>query len=109
MWRGEKIQVVISLEIIAEYRHVGEIFAQERPGIDLSKILDYVYQNEEFFKAPSLPESVCVDLDDAKFLACASASGSRLLISGDKHLLNVSEYKEVEVLKPRTFLEKYIY
>jgi putative PIN family toxin of toxin-antitoxin system len=108
-WRDEKLQVVISLEIMAEYRRVGEIFAQERPGIDLSKILDYVFQNADFFEAPSLPESVCADPDDDKFLACALASGIKLIVSGDKHLLNVSGYKEVEVLKPRTFLEKYLY
>ncbi len=94
---------------MTEYRRVGEIFTQERPGIDLSKILVYVFQNADFFEAPSLPESVCVDPDDDKFLACALARDSKLIVSGDKHLLNVSGYKDVEVLKPRTFLEKYLH
>jgi N-acetyltransferase len=34
------------------------------------------------------------------------ASGSKVVVSGDKHLLKVSGYQEVEVLKPREFLNK---
>jgi putative PIN family toxin of toxin-antitoxin system len=105
-WRDQRIQVVISPEIIAEYRHVGEIFAEERPGVDLSKILDYVFQNAVIYEAPALPEPVCTDPDDDKFFACALASGSKLIVSGDKHLLKASGYHEVEVLKPHEFIDK---
>lgn len=92
---------------MAEYSRVGEIFSQERPGIDLSKIMEYVFQNAEFFEAPALPEPVCTDPDDDKFFACAMASGSKLIISGDKHLLKASGYHEVDVLKPKDFIEKF--
>ena len=107
-WRDQKIQVVISPEIMAEYRRVGEIFTQERSGVDLSKILDYVFQNAIFYKSPAVPEPVCTDPDDDKFFACALASGSKLIVSGDKHLLKASGYHEVEVLKPNEFLEKFL-
>ncbi|MBA4385906.1 MAG: putative toxin-antitoxin system toxin component, PIN family [Anaerolinea sp.] len=107
-WRDQKIQVVISQEIIAEYRRVGEIFAQERPGVDLSKMLDYLFQNAVIYEAPALPEPVCTDPDDDKFFACALASGSQLIVSGDKHLLKASGYHAVEVLKPNEFLDKFL-
>lgn len=103
-WHDKK-KVVISQEIMTEYRRVGEIFAQERSGVDLSNILEYLFQNAVFYEAPALPESVCTDPDDDKFFACALASGSRLIISGDKHLLKASGYHEVEVLKPHEFLD----
>jgi uncharacterized protein len=106
-WRDQKIQVVISPEIMAEFQRVAEIFAQERPGVNLSKILDYVFQNAIFFEAPELPESVCTDPDDDKFFACALASGSKLIVSGDKHLLKASGYHEVEVLRPSDFISKF--
>jgi uncharacterized protein len=108
-WRDDKIQVVLSLEIMAEYRRVGEIFAQDHPGIDLTKMLGFVFQNAIIYDAPLLPEQVSEDTDDDKFLACALASGSKLIVSGDKHLLKVSGYQEIEVLKPREFLDKYIH
>ena len=48
------------------------------------------------------------DPDDDKFLACALASGTKIVCSGDKDLLKVSGYKGVTVLKPRVFLERYL-
>jgi predicted nucleic acid-binding protein len=66
------------------------------------------FNNAAIYSAPPLPESVCDDPDDDKFLACALASGCNLIISGDKHLLAASGYREVEVLKPRVFLERII-
>jgi predicted nucleic acid-binding protein len=55
-----------------------------------------------------LPERVCVDPEEDKFLACALASGSNLVVSGDRHLLQVSGYQNIEVLKPRDFLDKHL-
>ena len=107
-WRDDIIQLIVSPEILDEYRRVGEILAEEHPNISLSPWIELVVQQASIFSAPSLPQPVCDDPDDDKFLACALASRSRIIISGDKHLLNVSGYKEIEVLKPRSFLEKYL-
>jgi uncharacterized protein len=107
-WRDEKIQIVVSPEILDEYQRVGEILAQDHPGIDLKPVLDFVIRQAEIYAAPSLPEAVCEDPDDDKFLACALASESRLIVSGDKHLLTVSGYQEIEILSPRAFVEKYL-
>lgn len=72
---------------MAEYQRVGEILAQDHPGIDLAKMLGFVFQNAVMYKAPMLPEQVSEDPDDEKFLACALASGSKLIISGDETTL----------------------
>jgi uncharacterized protein len=107
-WKDGRIQLVISPEILEEYRRVGEILAEEHPAIDLEPMLEYLIQNAVVFSAPPLPERICDDPDDDKFLACALASGSNLIISGDRHLLKVSGYQNIEVLKPRDFLEKHL-
>lgn len=107
-WRDGKIQLVISLEILDEYRRVGEILVEEHPAIDLEPMLEYVIHKAVAFSAPPLPERVCDDPDDDKFLACALASGSNLVVSGDRHLLKVSGYQNIEVLKPRDFLDKHL-
>ena len=107
-WRNGKIQLVISLEILDEYRRVGEILAGEHPAISLEPVLEYVIQNAIVFSVPPLSERVCDDPDDDKFLACALASGSNLVISGDKHLLKVSGYQNIKVLKPRDFLDNHL-
>lgn len=107
-WRDGKIQIVLSPEILDEYRRVGEILAVEHPNIDLKPILDYVVRNAEVYNAAPLPESVCEDPDDDKFLACALASESTVIVSGDKHLLKVSGYRNIVILKPRDFIDRYL-
>jgi predicted nucleic acid-binding protein len=46
--------------------------------------------------------------DDDKFLACALASGTQVITSGDKALLKASGYCGIEILRPRQFVEKYL-
>jgi uncharacterized protein len=107
-WRDGKIQLELSLEILDEYRRVGEILAKDHPSIDLRPILDYVIERAEVVSSPGLLEPVCSDPDDDKFLACALASGSNLVVSGDRHLLKVSGYRNVEIIRPREFLDLYL-
>jgi putative PIN family toxin of toxin-antitoxin system len=107
-WRDGKIQIILSPEILDEYQRVGEILAEDHPNINLKPILDYVIRNAEFFAVPPLPEAVCEDPDDDKFIACALASETIVIVSGDKHLLKVSGYQQIEVLKPREFADKYL-
>jgi uncharacterized protein len=107
-WKDGKIQLIISLEVLDEYRRVGEILAEEHPAIDLEPILEYVIRNAVVTSAPPLSERVCDDPNDDKFLACALSGGCDLIISGDRHLLKVSGYKNITVLKPRNFLDAHL-
>ena len=107
-WRDGIIQLVISPEILDEYRRVGEILAEEHPGVDLEPMLEFVSQIADVFAAPPLSERVCEDPDDDKFISCALASASRVIISGDKHLLKETGFQDIEVLKPRDFLDRYL-
>ena len=71
-------------------------------------ILDVLAVNSPIINAPPLPAPVSADPDDDKFLAAAVASGVRLIISGDKHLLKVSGWQEIEVMTPRKFVNEYL-
>ena len=64
--------------------------------------------HSELVDAPDLPEPVCEDPDDDKFLACALAAGVEVVVSGDRHLLRVSGWSGIEVLTPRQFVERYL-
>ncbi len=43
------------------------------------------------------------DMADNKFFECATAGGCGVIASGDKHVLKMSEYRGVKILKPRYF------
>lgn len=107
-WQSGEFELVVSQDILNEYRRVGEILAEEHPNVDLNPFLNFVIEHAKVYKPTRLKEPVCEDPDDDKFLACALASGSRVIVSGDKHLLKVSGYEGIEVLKPREFVDKYL-
>lgn len=107
-WQSGEFELVVSQDILDEYQRVGEILAKERPKIDLNPILTFILEHAKVYISAELKESVCEDPDDDKFLACALASGSRVIISGDKHLLKISGYEGIEVLKPREFVDRYL-
>ena len=107
-WRDGKIQLAISQEILKEYWRVGEVIAEQYPSIDLKPILDMITIEAELYQTQDLPKPVCIDPDDDKFLACAIASGSRVIVSGDKHLLKVSGYQGIEILKPHEFVKRHL-
>ena len=107
-WQSGEFELVISHEILDEYRRVGEILVEEHPGINFNPILNFVIEHAKVYKPVKLKEPVCEDPDDDKFFACALSSGSRVIISGDKHLLKVSGYQGIKVLKPREFVDRYL-
>ena len=48
------------------------------------------------------------DPDDDKFLACAIAARTPLIVSGDKHLLQVSGWSGITIVTPRQCVERYL-
>ena len=82
--------------------------AEQFPGLGLGSILELLTVNSELTLAPGLPEPVCDDPDDDKFLACGLASKTKLIVSGDKHLLRVSGYHGIEVVRPRKLVDDYL-
>jgi predicted nucleic acid-binding protein len=49
-----------------------------------------------------------VVLSDDIFLACALAARTRIVVSGDRHLLRVSGFRGVQVLRPRAFVQAFL-
>ena len=81
---------------------------QQFPRVDLAVALDLVLVNAQAFLSAVLEAEVGADPDDDKFLACALASGASIIVSGDTHLLDVSGYCGIEILRPRAFLDRYL-
>jgi putative PIN family toxin of toxin-antitoxin system len=105
-WKDGRIRLVVSKEILEEYYRVAGTLSERHPGVELAPVLDLVTLNSEIVEAPPLPGPVCEDPDDDMFLACAIASGARLIVSGDKHLLRVTGHRGVIVLRPRAFVDE---
>ena len=107
-WRNKEIQLVISTAILAEYQRVAMILGAKYSQVDLVPVLNLLTVNSEIVETPPLAEVVCADPDDDMFIACALASKTKIIISGDKHLLEISGYQGIQVLKPRLFVDTYL-
>jgi putative PIN family toxin of toxin-antitoxin system len=107
-WRDGALTLLVSVAILDEYRRVGRLLAVQYDGLELEPILALVAVNAEVVEAPDLPERVCDDPDDDKFLACAVAGGAGVVISGDKDLREVSGWSGIEVLSPRAFADRHL-
>lgn len=107
-WRSQKVQLVLSVEILEEYLKVAERLANRHTGIEYESIIGLIVQNSELVQAPSLPEPISEDPDDDKFFACALASNTKTIVSGDSDLLEVSGYCGIQVLSPKAFVVKYL-
>ncbi len=53
-WQSGEFELVVSQEILDEYRRVGEILAKERPKIDLNPILNFVIEHAKVYKSAKL-------------------------------------------------------
>ena len=107
-WRHQKLSLVVSAEILDEYRRVGQRLSSKFPGVEVAPILALIAVHGDFVLAPSIDEQICDDPTDDMFFACAIASGCTVIVSGDKHMHKANGFGGVLVLKPREFMEKYL-
>lgn len=109
-WSEGGIVLVLSPAILEEYRRVGMELARrhaERAEV-LEPILALVTMNATMVNAAALAEQVSEDPADDMFLAAAWASRTRLIVSGDRHLLRVSGWSGITVLTPRQFVDRHL-
>jgi len=106
-WRDGKLQLIVSPEILEEYERVSDLLANQFPGVNLNPILELLTIKTELFSPAPLTKAVCDDPDDDKFIACALAGKANLIVSGDKHLLKVRNYRGIEIVRPRIFVDQY--
>jgi putative PIN family toxin of toxin-antitoxin system len=106
LWRFEKITLCLSKEILAEYFAVlGRFGMSEEPeGEELVQLFQKRY-NQVFLTSVPTILAISEDPADNKFIECAVAADAKLIISGDRHLLNLKLFKGIRILSPTEFLK----
>ena len=107
-WRSGKLKLIISKEILDEYSEVSERISLKYPGIDIDRILELITIHSKSVIPKRIESEVCQDASDLKFIECALASKTKVIVSGDKHSLDINGYAEIEVINPTNFVNKYL-
>jgi len=107
-WNRGKVRLVVSPEILDEYRRVSDELSGKFPDVDIQPILDLIVVHSEVCDPSPLSHPVCEDPSDDKFLSAAIETRTKVIVSGDKHLLKVSGYQGLSVLSPRQFCLRYL-
>ena len=108
LWKNGSIVLCLSQEIIEEYLAV-----LNRLGLDNTKEISNLTRlfaegyNSIFTAKTSKLEVVKEDAEDNKFLECAVALNSKIIVSEDKHLKSVKRYIDIDIMSPREFIDLY--
>lgn len=104
-WKEQKIQIVLSKGILDEYQRVAEELSKKFPSVNIEPIIELLTIYGEVVETEGITVTACEDPDDNIFLECAIASNSKIIVSGDNHLLKISGYRNIDVVKPRDFVD----
>lgn len=105
-WQSGRLRPVVSGPIFDEYLRVlaypkFELTPAEIRGLVEEDLLPFI---ETITASPAAIPKLR-DLDDAKFIACATTAGVRWLVSGDDDLLSLRRIESVEIVSVNAFLQ----
>ena len=107
-WVARKFQPVVSEKVIEEYSTVltRDKFSSLGTVEERLNLLNMLLSFEHVVLASS-QEKINVIQDDPQdniFLECAVAGGCKLVVSGDRHLLQLKSYKNIKITTAIDFM-----
>ncbi len=105
MWKDGQIVLCLCAEIIEEYIEVLSRFGLESEK-ELEELLE-VFRKKvhiHFVAIDRQLKLVAADSEDDKFVECAMSAHATVVVSGDKHLLDLKRYKSISILSPSQFI-----
>lgn len=119
-WSGDSFRIlnlidknfllcVLSKDIIKEYEKIirsDDIIEKiDKKGLIISKIIKRVRKKSEIINPRIKLRVVKEDPDDDKILECALEGKVDFILTNDKHLLKIKEFKGIRIINPKEFLE----
>lgn len=99
-----KITLYLSEDILAEFSYVmTEKFDYSRDELD--KVIIFLRKISVITAPVSCKGAVKEDPTDDKIIECAAAADCDYIVSGDKHLLNLKNYKNIKIIKASELLK----
>jgi putative PIN family toxin of toxin-antitoxin system len=115
-WKGAPYQVFkrilegvilnfISPQILEELKE-RLLYKFKLPSEKVREFLEIIVFNSQIVYPKKKLNVVKKDPKDNKILECALEAQASFIISGDKHLLEIKEYKGIKIISPKEFLNE---
>jgi uncharacterized protein len=103
-WVNKEFELISSLPIIEELVRILMIFKIPLEPDDISWWESLILE-KSVIVIPTEKVEVVTDPDDNKFVEAALEGKAEYIVSQDKHLLILKEYRGIKVLHPNKFLD----
>jgi putative PIN family toxin of toxin-antitoxin system len=98
-------ELYITDEIIKE---ISSVMNCRKFDTNTKQIEDYIKIIEKYSEkiiSKDIPESISRDKDDNKILQCGLDGNVDFIVTGDKDLLVLREYKTIRIIRPKDYLD----
>ena len=103
-----RVQVCATAAIVEEYNEVVAEMIERKQGRLRRDVLAPFIACLKLVE-PVSSVAVCRDPDDDKFISCAVDAGAKYIVSGDKDLLVLGKYKDIEIVTAKEFGDSFIF
>jgi len=76
------------------------------PQSIVEEILQFLKEHAQIVKSEMIESFILKDKKDIPIIGTALSGNAQFLITGDKELLSLREYRNIEILSPREFWER---
>ena len=97
--------IMLETSKVLLYPRIAEILRKN--GITEKEILRAIAATSKIVEPIEKLTVVNEDTEDNKILECALAAGAEIIVSGDKHLLDLRKYGKTRILTPRELFDSY--
>lgn len=103
----KQISAYATTEIINEYYEIIDEMIKRKQGRINNSVLSQLVSKLKIIQSSS-SVNICRDPDDNKFIECAIDANALYIISGDKDLLDIQKFNNIQIVNTKFFCEKFI-
>lgn len=102
-----KLTACATTEIVDEYEEIVQEMIERKQGHINRNLLSPLIRAMEIIE-PVTQVKMSRDPDDDKFLGCAKDAHALYIVSGDKDLLVLKQFENIQIVTAKEFCEKYL-
>lgn len=107
LWAKRRFHLAITVPLFEEYDEIAHRVAPQLPPVNPEPWLKWIENKAKVYEPAPLGKQRSRDKDDDPVLACALASGAKVIISKDNDLLVLEKPFGIAILTPQQFLAQF--